>query len=75
MSDLQIMRIDFLKQFDKYIREYDANDEIFYDIWLAEGVPDECEEDMFEFIASDEESWLSCVNAFAKCCRAWGIID
>lgn len=67
-------RIEFLKQFDYYVRNIIGDDEITCDIWLVNGLPDGYDEDELHFIATDEECWLNCVEAFAECCRAAGVI-
>ena len=72
--DITKCRIEFLKQFDSYVRENIGNDEITCDIWLVEGLPDGYDETDLKEIALDEELWLDCVNCFKKCCKAAGVI-
>ena len=72
--DITKCRIEFLKQFDSYVRENIGNDEITCDIWLVEGLPDGCDETDLKEIALDDELWLDCVNCFNKCCKAAGVI-
>lgn len=72
--DITKCRIEFLKQFDSYVREDIGNDEITCDIWLVEGLPDGYDETDLKEIALDEELWLDCVNCFKKCCKAAGVI-
>ena len=72
--DITKCRIEFLKQFDSYVREDIGNDEITCDIWLAEGLPDGYDETDLKEIALDDELWLDCVNCFNKCCKAAGVI-
>ena len=73
--DITKCRIEFLKQFDYYVRNVIGNDEITYNIWLVEGLPDGYDEtDLKEVVALDDELWLDCVNCFAKCCKAAGVI-
>ena len=74
MTEIE-MRKMFLRQFDEYVREKIGDDEITCNVWLAEGVPDGYDDEELDFIANDEECWLSCVDAFAKCCRLAGIIE
>ena len=74
MTEIE-MRKMFLKQFDEYVREKIGDDEITCTVWLAEGLPDGYDDEELDFIANDEECWLSCVDAFAKCCRLAGIIE
>lgn len=67
MSDIVILRVDFLKQFDKYVRD-NIGDEDITDYWLQYGIPDGSdEEDLFE-IAMNDEQWVDMVNAFRVCC-------
>ena len=66
-------RIDFLKQFDYYVRNT-IGDEDITDSWLAWGVPDEYTDEDLEEIATSDRLWISCVNCFADCCNKAGII-
>lgn len=68
------MRIEFLKQFDYYVRNIIGDDEITCIIWLSEGLPDGYDETDLKEIALDDGLWLDCVNAFANCCEAAGLI-
>ena len=72
--DITKCRIEFLKQFDSYVREDIGNDESTCDIWLVEGLPDGYDETDLKEIALDDELWLDCVNCFNKCCKAAGVI-
>lgn len=72
--DIAKCRIEFLKQFDSYVREDIGNDEITCDIWLAEGLPDGYDETDLKEIALDDELWLNCVKCFNRCCKAAGVI-
>lgn len=73
-TDITKCRIEFLKQFDSYIRNIIGDDEIT-EHWLMYGLPDECDEADLKDHAVDEELWLGCVNCFAHCCRVAGVID
>jgi len=68
------MRKMFLRQFDEYVREKIGDDEITCGEWLANGLPDGYDENDLDFIATDEECWLSCVESFARCCRMAGVL-
>ena len=72
--DITKCRIEFLKQFDSYVREDIGNDEITCDIWLVEGLPDGYDEIDLKKIALDDELWLNCVKCFNRCCKAAGVI-
>lgn len=69
MSDIVILRIDFLKQFDAYVRN-EIGDEDITEYWLQYGVPDGADDEMLTEIAMDEEQWVDMVNAFRFCCAA-----
>lgn len=71
--DITKCRIEFLKQFDYYVRNIIGDDEII-EIWLMMGLPDGYNEADLKEIALDDELWLDCVNCFANCCKAAGII-
>lgn len=73
--DITKCKIEFLKQFDYYVRNIIGDDEITCDIWLVNGLPDGYDETDLKDIALDDELWLDCVNCFADCCRAAGVID
>ena len=65
MNETPIMKITILKGMDDYIRN-NADDDFFYNDWLANGVPDACDDEMYEFIATNEECWKSTVDSFAR---------
>ena len=73
-TDITKCRIEFLKQFDYYVRNVIGDDEITCDIWLAEGLPDGYNEADLKEIAFDDELWLDCVKCFSYCCKAAGVI-
>lgn len=72
-NELKILRMNILGGFDTYVREH-VDDEDLIDYWLMDGVPDCCDEETLEFIATDEECWLACVNAFSYICKEIGVI-
>ena len=61
-------KITLLKLMDNHVRENVEDEETFVGDWLALGVPDCADEEMFEFIATDEESFVSCLKSFYRCC-------
>ena len=73
-TDITKCRIEFLKQFDFYIRNIIGDEEIT-EHWLMLGLPDGYDETDLKDIALDDELWLDCVKCFANCCRAAGVID
>ena len=66
-------RIEFLKQFDYYIRNIIEDDDITEE-WLMLGLPDGYNEVDLDDIALDDELWIDCVNCFSNCCKAAGVI-
>ena len=73
-TDITKCRIEFLKQFDYYIRNTIGDEEIICDIWLVEGLPDGYNKTNLKEIAFNDELWLDCVKCFLKCCKAAGVI-
>ena len=57
-------RIEFLKGMHNYI--IDMGDDFVYDIWIRDGVPDEPDDEIFEFIASDDDEWREICELFGK---------
>ena len=74
-TDITKCRIEFLKQFDYYVRNVIGDDEIICDIWLMEGLSDGYDETDLKEIALDDKLWLDCVKCFNKCCKAAGVIQ
>lgn len=68
MKTIAELRMDFLKQMDKYVKA--IGDESVLMKWLMGGLPDGYNEIDLKEIASDDELWLDCVNCFARCCKA-----
>lgn len=68
-TDITKYRIEFLKQFDYYVRNTIGDDDITVNIWLVGGVPDGYTDEDLREIAIDDELWLDCVDCFANCCR------
>ena len=61
MSDLLILRANILGGMNEYVKE--LGDEDLLDLWLEEGIPDECDEDGLMEIAEDDYLFkLICEN-------------
>ena len=73
LSNLHTARVRMLKEMDTYARE-NFSEENFYNIWLADGVPDGADDDMYLFLATVDNCWMNCINAFRQCCINEGII-
>ena len=57
-------KIELLKDMHNYI--LDMGDDFVYDIWIRDGVPDEPDEEIFEFIASNDNDWREVCELFGK---------
>lgn len=57
-------KIELLKDMHNYI--IDMGDEDIYDRWIEEGVPDEPDDEIFEFIASNDDDWREICELFGK---------
>lgn len=62
--DMTALRIKLLKDMHNYI--IDMGDDLVYDRWIADGVPDEPDDEIFEFIASDDDDWREVCELFGK---------
>ncbi len=63
-EELIKMRIEFAKQMNDYI--INLGDEEIYDVWFALGIPDEPQEDDYEFFANDDEEWRDLCQLFGR---------
>lgn len=57
-------KIELLKNMHNYIIE--MGDDFIYDIWIRDGVPDEPDDEIFEFIASNDDEWREVCELFGK---------
>lgn len=57
-------KIELLKDMHNYI--LDMGDDLVYDIWIRDGVPDEPDDEIFEFIASNDDDWHEVCELFGK---------
>jgi len=73
-TDITKYRIEFLKQFDYYVKNVIGDDRITCRIWLAEGLPDGYDETDLKEIALDDDLWLDCVKCFSNCCKVARVI-
>ena len=73
MNTIVEMRMDFINQFDHYIRN-EIGDEDITEEWLIRGLPDGADTAEIREIAEDEDLWLDMVQCFAECCQCAGRI-
>ena len=73
-TDITKCRIEFLKQFDYYVKNIIGDDDITenWRIWV--GLSDGYDEADLKEIALNDELWLDCVKCFSCCCKAAGVI-
>jgi hypothetical protein len=67
ISATEEVRKNFLKEFDKYIRE-NVKDERILDTWNAMGIPFYAEEEDFNYIAKNEQEFVTICTLFGKLC-------
>ena len=73
-TDITKCRIEFLKQFDYYVKNIIRDDDITENWLIWVGLPDDYDETDLKEIALNDELWLDCVKCFSCCCKAAGII-
>jgi len=61
-KEAKILRANLLGGMDSYIREL-GDEEIWWD-WIAEGVPDECDEETLMEIAEEESEFIRITKFF-----------
>lgn len=66
-EDLKAERIEALKAMHLIMQH--MNNEEAYGDWICEGVPDEPQEDDFEYIAETDEEFFECEKVFEKILR------
>jgi hypothetical protein len=62
--NMTALRIGFLKDMHNYI--LNMGDEDIYETWIEDGIPDEPDDEIFEFIASDDDEWREICILFGK---------
>ena len=73
-TDITKCRIEFLKQFDYYVKNIIGDDDLTENWLIWVGLPDDYDETDLEEIALNDELWLDCVKCFSCCCKAAGVI-
>ena len=73
-TDITKCRIEFLKQFDYYVKNIIGDDDITENWLIWVGLPDDYDETDLKEIALDDELWLDCVKCFSECCKVAGVI-
>ena len=73
-TDITKCRIEFLKQFDYYVKNIIGDDDITENWLVWVGLPNDYDETDLKEIALNDELWLDCVKFFSCCCKAAGVI-
>lgn len=61
-------RVKLLKKMDGYLRRNIQDEDVFYGLWLSEGVPDGADDYDYEYIAGDDDAFNECLELFIECC-------
>lgn len=61
-------RIVLLEAMNNYILNVIGDEDVSME-WWEEGVPDECDDNIYQDIAECDESWQDCVKVFARIIR------
>lgn len=64
IKELIEKRINLLKAMHENIIA--KGDDFIYDIWIRDGVPDEPDDEIFEFIASNDDEWCEVCKLFGE---------
>lgn len=72
-NEMVRIRRNLLREMDDYLRS-NVDENVVIDIWFAVGLEDGWDNDILTEYASDEDLWLSCVNAFKACCERENIL-
>ena len=59
-------RIKIVKEMHKYVSDVVGYDDLYYDVWCANAVPDGADETDFENIAEDLDLWRLAVRVFCE---------
>lgn len=62
MSDVVIMREEILRDMNNSILA--TGDENIFEVWFSEGIPDECDDEIYTEIAEDEDEYSRIKNVF-----------
>ena len=74
MNNTTALKIKILKEMNDYVLEIIGDDD-FTELWLMDGVPDACDDEMYQFIAETPSCWLRVIEIFAYICKNSGIIE
>ena len=54
------------KKMDDYLRSNIEDEEIFYSVWAAMGMPDDASKEDYEDLKDSDEFWTDCLEAFMR---------
>ena len=55
------------RKMDHYLRTNIEDEEIFWNIWAAMGIPDGASKEDYEDLKDNDEFWTDCLEAFMRC--------
>lgn len=55
------------KKMDDYLRSNIEDEEIFWSVWVAMGMPDGASKEDYEDLKDSDEFWTDCLEAFMRC--------
>lgn len=54
------------KKMDDYLRSNIEDEEIFWSVWAAMGIPDGASKEDYEDLKDSDEFWTDCLEAFMR---------
>lgn len=54
------------KKMDDYLRNNIEDEEIFWSVWAAMGIPDGASKEDYEDLKDSDEFWTDCLEAFMR---------
>lgn len=54
------------KEMDDYLRSNIEDEEIFWSVWAAMGIPDSASKEDYEDLKDSDEFWTDCLEAFMR---------
>ena len=55
------------KKMDDYLRSNIEDEEIFWSVWAAMGMPDGASKEDYENLKDSDEFWTDCLETFMRC--------
>ena len=55
------------RKMDNYLRSNIEDEEVFWSVWAAMGIPDGASKEDYEDLKDNDEFWTDCLEAFMRC--------